>query len=290
MTNVVSIQYPSGGFGHFTHVILSVYGKGFSGNITDYNFGPGGDSHAYPVDLPKYLQAESYSQDFYNSQLSQVTSQYSTVLIDSGIDNDSSNFRKFITPDISIRICYNDWSWPMLAQMFYTRCMAAVKGSQQEISQWIRPDQGKWDNLTEPWVIREKFFLYLRDHSFRHTWRPGDVTLNISVDRFLSYTTLYDSLTNCFEVSNFESFYNNWYQKNHKHFKSYLDAQYVIKNLHNNVDISHINDLWTQAVVYYYIWLQYNVEVPHNDYSDWFTSTDDIVTMLKNQGVIIDPI
>ena len=28
-------------------------------------------------------------------------------------------------------------------------------------------------------------------------------------------------------------------------------------------------------------------EVPHNDYSNWFTNTDDIVTMLTNHGVTV---
>ena len=50
-------------------------------------------------------------------------------------------------------------------------------------------------------------------------------------------------------------------------------------------DLTHITDIWSQAVIYYYIWLKYNVEVPHNDYANWFTNTKEIVTMLRDNGV-----
>lgn len=287
MTKVVSIQYPSGGFGHFTHVILSAFCKNFSGKIINYDFGPGGDSHAYPLMLPKYFKAKDYNQKKYNKQLSLITSEYATVLIDSGIEDDSADFRQFISPDVSIRICYNDWSWPLIAKMFYTRCMAAVENAPQTIDHWIAPDQGKWKNLSEPWAIREKFFLYLRDHSFRYTWRANESMLNIPIETFLSYKTLYHTLSQIFNMSDFDSMYDNWYQTNYQHFKFYLDAQDVIKNLHNSKDISHIQDCFTQALIYYYIWIQYQFEVPHNDYAEWFANTDDIVKMLVDHKVIV---
>jgi hypothetical protein len=52
-------------------------------------------------------------------------------------------------------------------------------------------------------------------------------------------------------------------------------------------DLTHVTDIWTQAVVYYYIWLEFGIEVPHNDYADWFTNTNDIVIMLDKHGVKI---
>ena len=286
MTKVASIQYPCGGFGHFTHVILSSFCKVFEGDFINYDFGQGGDSHAYPLKLPKYYPDARYDQEKFLENLSDLKSEYATVLIDSGAD-DSDHYRKFISSDISIRVCYDDWSWPLIAKMVYTRCMSALENQPQSIDNWIKPDQNMWADLSQPWVIREKFFLYLRDHPHRHDWRANQSTLNIPIESFLTYGTLHESLSTCFELSNFEQFYNSWYKVNCGHFESYLDAQDIIKNLNNNKDISGVSDYYTQSVVYYFIWLMYQFEVPHNDYN-WFTNTSDIATMLRDHGVDID--
>jgi hypothetical protein len=45
-------------------------------------------------------------------------------------------------------------------------------------------------------------------------------------------------------------------------------------------DLTDITDIWTQAVVYYYIWLKYNIEIPHNDFADFFTNTDQIQNII----------
>jgi hypothetical protein len=58
----------------------------------------------------------------------------------------------------------------------------------------------------------------------------------------------------------------------------------------NNVsfDLEHIIDVWNQAVIYYYIWLEFGIEVPHNNYSNWFANTQEIVIMLNKHGVLVD--
>lgn len=288
MTKVVSIQYPSGGFGHFIHVVLSVYSKQFNGQKLEYQFGPGGDSHAYPTQLPKYYLLNDFDVNLYQQQLNNINDEFATILIDSGIDNDSNEFRAVIKSNISIRICYDHWTWPLLAQIFYTRCMAAVTETEQTINQWIVPDQGMWRDQNEPWAIREKFFLYLKDHQYRNSWREDQSTLNIPVDQILSYQTMFAALSSQFELDNFENFYQTWHDANHKHFNFFIQAQHVWKNLQNNIDLTHIDDIFTQAVIYYYIWLEYGIEVPHNDYSNWFTNTQEIVTMLNKHGVLVD--
>ena len=168
MTKVVSIQYPSGGFGHLIHVVLSVYSKQFNGQKLEYQFGPGGDSHAYPTQLPKYYLLNDFDVNLYQQQLNNINDEFATILIDSGIDNDSNEFRAVIKSNISIRICYDHWTWPLLAQIFYTRCMAAVTETEQTINQWIVPDQGMWRDQNEPWAIREKFFLSKKNTYFFH--------------------------------------------------------------------------------------------------------------------------
>lgn len=288
MTKVVSIQYPSGGFGHFIHVILSAYCEKFAGAASDYSFGPGGDSHAYPCLLPKYFNSQ-YNLKAYKNVLSDLQDEFATVLIDSGIDNDSDEYKLIIKPDLTIRICYDDWSWPLLAKMFYTRCMSAISNQKQSIDEWIKPSSDGWSDLNQNWAKREKYFLYLRDHHFRNFWRSDQRnSLNLPVEHILNYKTLHKSLSQIFPVKDFTNFYSSWFQQNQEHFNFYFTALDVIDNLHHDKDISDVTDLFTQAVVYYYIWLRFGFEVPHNDYSNWFTTTKDIVTMLRNHGVDID--
>jgi hypothetical protein len=60
-------------------------------------------------------------------------------------------------------------------------------------------------------------------------------------------------------------------------------AKKIVNQINNNesFDLSSIKDLWTQAVVYYFLWLEFEKEVPHNDYNDFFKDTDQIKQWLK---------
>jgi hypothetical protein len=287
MTKIVSIQYPSGGFGHFVHAILSSYGAGFQGNAVDYKFGPGGNSHAFPLMLPKYYN-KTFNIEKYQKRLDKLTTAFATLLIDSGIDNDSDEYRSLIQPDLTIQISYDDWSWPLLARMFYTRCMSAVRNKKQIIDDWVKPCIEGWNTPDAIWAQREKFFLYLRDHHFRHMWKPKHNSLIIPIEHILNYNSLYNSLNSLVEVSEFKDLYQNWYNTNEQYFNFYNDAKNIIHNVDSDLDIKHITDVFTQSTVYYYIWLKYNFEVPHNDYASWFTNTKDIAKMLNDHGVTVD--
>ena len=74
--------------------------------------------------------------------------------------------------------------------------------------------------------------------------------------------------------------------KKQKIKESQKEPAVKVKNK-KSAELTTITDIWTQSVVYYYIWLEFGVEVPHNDYSDWFTNTDDIVKMLNKLGVTV---
>jgi hypothetical protein len=123
-------------------------------------------------------------------------------------------------------------------------------------------------------------------------WRPDNGCITLPIEKILNYQDLKTTLNQWFEVKEFEEFYKSWYHSNNTHFNFYFDCLDIINCLDTNFskDLRGVTDIWTQAVVYYYIWLKFNIEVPHNDYSNWFTNTSDIVTMLKEQGVDIDSI
>jgi hypothetical protein len=291
MTNVVSIQYPSGGFGHLIHALLSSYSPQFYGKEKNYNFGHGGDSHNYPVFLPKYFEGATFDVGRYSNLLKQYQgqSEFITVLIDSGITNDSEEFLNYVTPAIRLKVHYDDWSWPLAGKLFYTRCMAAVLNKPTELAEFINPDIDKWANGSENWAVREKYFLFLRDHAFRKSWRLRQDEMSLPLTDILKYDKLFKILSTYFTINDFFEFYIAWETKNHHHYAFYYEAIDIWTNIKNKTSYSldNVTDLFTQAVIYYFIWLEFGVEVPHNIYSNWFTNTEEIVGMLNKLGVIV---
>ena len=272
---IYCIWYPSGGFGHYINAIISLFGKNFCRPTNNLIFSNVGDSHHLDLVAPKYFQdPEVYKFDF------NPTLNYS-VLIDNGIDNEGKRFEHFFPENnIVIKIGYNDWSWPIVAKTMIIKALHSSLENEVNIS------SEHW-NTNESWAMREKYFLYLRGHPLRHKWRQ-DTTFFIDVFDVFDSTQLTTKL-NCagIEIEDFESIHLNFLTHNEKYIKPLLQAHDILKNLNQNVDLE-ITDIWTQAIVYYYIWLKYEIEVPHNDYSNWFTSTKDIVTMLAKHGVDID--
>jgi hypothetical protein len=151
---------------------------------------------------------------------------------------------------------------------------------QLDFSLWLTDD---------PWAQREKYFLFLRDHNLRYKWRSDSNSTPITIETILNYENLKSALLlTGIKLNNFENLWNEWLKNNFKYFSPILTAQNIIKKIKNTVseDLTAITDLWAQAVIYYYIWLEFGVEVPHNDFKDFFASTDEIHNWLECEGAI----
>jgi hypothetical protein len=153
-----------------------------------------------------------------------------------------------------------------------------------------------WEEITlddvwtcnDIWAIREKYFLFLRDHALRSAWRVNNNHHHLDISSMLSYNQFKSCLlASGIETDDFQQLWTKWNHANHAYLDPVAVAQQVINDVKNDVksDISHLEDIWTQSVIYYYIWLEFNFEVPHNDYSNWFTNTKEIVIMLNKHGV-----
>ena len=273
---IYCIWYPSGGFGHFVNAIISSYGRDFSKlDNNQLKFSSTGDIHQYILAAPKYLHdPENYQFDFDESK------NY-TVLIDNGINNQNDKFKNVFPHAKVIKICYSDHSWPIVARTMIEKAM------QVNFDLEISIDKECWPDYSQ-WAYREKYFLFLRDHELRSAWKSNHTDINLHVDDLLDYLEFYNKIQQIGEINPFEDDWNNWRVAN----KSYIDpisiANDVMKSIRTrqSLPIDTITDIWTQSVVYSYIWLEYNFEVPHNDYSEWFTNTTDIVRMLKNYNII----
>ena len=269
---IYCVWYPSGGFGHFINAVLTLYGEGFVRPNNQLRFSKTGNSHNLDLVVPKYLH-----EHWPGGIEFQDTKNYS-VLIDNGINNESDQFKSTFPNSTVIKICYTDYSWPVVARTMIEKAMHSTIDEQLPIDSW---------NTNEAWVLREKYFLFLRDHNLRHAWRATDNNA-IPIDKLYNdYDKFFSTLNSVVKIKWCEDLWADWRKANATYIDPVKIATSVIDDIavKRSSDLTCINDLWTQAVVYYYIWLTFGIEVPHNDYANWFTNTNDIVTMLINHGV-----
>jgi hypothetical protein len=275
LPKVCCVWYPAGGFGHFVNSILTLYGHRFvRPTHKQFNFSAGGDSHALELVAPKYYN----DPDDYKFLFDQE-GVYS-VLVDNGNNNETKKFLSYFDNPKVIKICYSDYSWPIIARTMIE------KGMRVGFDQEVMVDSDAWPT-TENWALREKYFLFLRDNHLRAMWREDSTCSNLLIEDLLDYTKFRQQLIE-FGITTepFEELWGNWADANKQYLEPCSIAQRILDN--ENYSLEHVVDVWTQAVVYYYIWLKYNFEVPHNDYANWFTNTTDIAKMLIDHGVTID--
>lgn len=276
-SNIYCVWYPSGGFGHFVSVLLHMHGKNFIKiKKNRVEFGNNGNSHMAQLAAPKYF----CDTDDYDYKFSEKYNY--AVLIDNGITNESDKFKqKFIGAKV-LKICYSEYSWPIISKTMIEKSMVVDFDSQ------IKIDPDKWQ-CTSDWAMREKYFLFLRDHHLQQSWKQDNNCVNLFLDDFLDYFLLYNKLNELTVVSDFECHWQRWKEANNVYLAPVTTAYDILELVkkNQNQDLSHIKDIWTQSVIYYFIWLKYNFEIPHNDYSEWFTNINDIITMLNKHEVKI---
>jgi hypothetical protein len=261
---IYCVWYPSGGFGHFINAVLSLYGKNFVRPQGTLNFSSNGNSHSLDLVVPKYLH-NCWPFEFEFDQHKNYS-----ILVDNGITDENEDFKIKFPKATVIKICYSDQSWPVVARSMIEKAMISDIATQLP----------SWDKVD--WAVREKYFLFLRDHDFRSAWQPKD-DLVVYVDNLFEYTSFYNALESAgIELDNFETTWNHWRSSNDLYINPVQTAQKIISNIKQNInlDLSDINDLWTQAVIYYFIWLEFDVEVPHNDYANFFSDTDQIKKLI----------
>jgi hypothetical protein len=296
---LVSIQYPSGSFGHFTHFVLSNFGKNYVTSSEQVSFESQlgcGNSHFTTSKIEKYYVYDDY-KEYASTQLpldyQKITAnnKFTTAIIDSGITDDSTAFLDFMPGCKYIRICYDDISWPLSANAFYARVWSEVIGKITTATGEITGDMTGWEG-TELWEQREKYFLFLRDHHFRKSWQANSMSdLNLNVMTFLSYDALHSELSKITELENFESLYDEFRRSNAAHINWYLTCLDVRNAIlqKSRISLAHLrDDLLCQATINYFIQVDYNFEIPAYDYRDWFASTDEIFEMFDKHDVRVN--
>jgi hypothetical protein len=262
---IYCVWYPSGGFGHFINAVLTLHGENFVRPVDkELKFSTTGDSHSMSLVAPKYFKDPTkYDFDF------DSTRNYS-VLIDNGINNEGKAFLNVFPDSTTIKLCYSDRAWPVIAKTMIIKAMKSTLIDELEFFEW---------GTTESWAQREKMFLFLRDHQLRNHWKADKNCTNIFIDELIEYSSTKSKLeTSGIILQSFNDLWELYWQNNSKYFNPIILSQQVISDIKNKQKKSllHITDIWTQAVIYYYIWLEFGIEVPHNDYKDFFRDTDQI--------------
>lgn len=272
---IYCVWYPSGGFGHFVNAVLTLYGKNFvRPSKNSLVFSKTGDSHNLDLVVPKYIH------NCWTGGIEFLNDKNYCVLVDNGITDENDNFKASFPQAKVIKICYSTYSWPIVAQTMIEKAMHSSIEEQLPINDW---------GVDEPWARREKYFLFLRDHYLRHAWQESN-DQSLDVYDLLDYDDLFSVLNSFVKIENFLELWLEWRKSNARYIDPVERAKSILSSVvcRQSDDLTDITDLWTQAIVYYYIWVQYKIEVLHNDYADWFTNTKEIVTMLKDHGVKFD--
>jgi hypothetical protein len=199
-----------------------------------------------------------------------------SVLIDLGINSDSCHFMQAFPESKIIKMCYTDTSWPIVAKTMIDKAMKST------IQIELAIDPVAW-NTSNQWAQREKYFLFLRDHSLRWAWKDEPGINCFYIDCLLDYTKLKSAINNAgLQLSEFKDVWSKWYNHNKTYFVPVAKAEQVINKIdcQENIDLTNVTDLWTQAVIYYFIWLKFGKEVPHNDFENFFKDTNQIRTWL----------
>jgi hypothetical protein len=288
--NLLLIHYPSGGYGFYLTRLIN----GFITNVVktpdDFLFDSVGTSHPLP------LVAGSIHFD-QNQTLISVSDQYQFdiarqkyVLIPycTGIQSDdiTALINTFTNAKI-IRLYYNDDTWPLVFQ----NCI--IKAALETLETAVEFDSITFGS-SDDWAKRENFFLLLKNHHYRHMWNECDLPqfLNINVvDLLTDPETCLRSIANFIDGTIVDL---DLLPGRHQQFLDsnlntvrHLEILHIVKNLRLTQNLKHIDHLYQQAVLNFYLQLRYNFEVPPNDYSDWFTNTTDIVKMLEDNNIII---
>jgi hypothetical protein len=264
---IYCVWYPSGGFGHFINAVLTLHGKNFARPKKSLEFSANGNSHQLDLVVPKYLHGE------WPGYAKFIDSKNYCLLVDNGINNESDNFKSAIPDSNVIKICYSDYSWPVVAKTMITKAMNSSIEDQLPVDHW---------SSDAPWVRREKYFLFLRDHTLRNHWRPKDRNA-LYIDDLFEYSQFFYKINSLVEVSPFESLWQQWREANNE----YIDPVEIAKDIVDMVvakkvhQLTYIKDIWTQSVVYYYIWITFGIEVPHNDFDNFFTDTQQIIDLVS---------
>jgi len=286
--NLLLINYPSGGYGYYLTRLINAFITNVVKTPDDFLFDSVGTSHLLPLVAGQFDQtknligvSEEYQHDI--NQQNYILIPYCT-----GIQSDDvTSLTNTFTNAKIIRLYYEDDTWPLVFQNCITK--AALK----TLETGVDFDHAAFGS-SDDWAKRENYFLLLKNHHCRHIWNEyhSSQFLNINIfDLLTSTENCLRSIANfihgtVIDLDTLPTRHQQFLDSNLNTVR-HLEILHIVKNLKLAQNLKHIDHLYQQAVLNFYLQLRYKFEVPTNDYSDWFTNTTDIVKMLEDHNIPI---
>ena len=292
-SNVIFIHYPSGGYGFYLTRLINRYISGIVRVDDTFEFDSLGTSHSLPLvyghvhwNKNRGFDPNSYDPRYHDSIVSG-----NNVLVPycPGINDDRiSETLEFFPQSRLIRLWYDDKTWPLV---FFNTIVKALEGS---VNKDVFFDPTRFGSSSD-WARRENFSLLFENHPLRMAWKAKthDRVHNINILSLLTDTEN--------SLQDIAAFLGQSLQANHMDMQSkhqkflqhnsmtvlHLEILTLLDDLRPNRALHWVPDLFWQAVINFYIKQRFGFEVPCNTYSDWFDNTEQIVIMLKKQGIEI---
>lgn len=279
-TDIILVSYPSGGFGNFIyhalteHAALTVkYSSKFSFSETGNSHGRAHYCNTYYKDPTSYLP--SIINDCYGKIL---------VLCDNGILNDSYHKINTVFPNATIvRLVIDKAARPVIYRTMIEKAL------ESNLSVNAEPHiQTNWSDSNEDYATRENFTLMY--HSWEYGWEynTSQNIVNVPLLELITKPTecitklinkLHDTVIH---PARLQELCNTWLTANNKYFAVFYIWQKLNLALDNGTNYQlTVTDLHDQGYLNYCIESKFNVIIPVYDYKDWFTSSTDIIEMIK---------
>jgi hypothetical protein len=290
--NLLFIHYPSGGYGFYLTRLMNRYLNGVVKVNDKFEFDALGTSHLLPLVYGHLHFNEhknfdlSSSDPIYHDSIHQGN--YVLIPCCPGINDDMmSDTMKDYPNSKFVRLWYDDRTWPLV---FFNAIVKAMKG---DINRDVHFDEKQFGS-SEEWARRENFSLLLDSHCLRQEWKPNthDRVHNVNI-----FSLLIDPASCLSDIANFLEVSTTTPQdlgEKHQDFLQcnpatvlHLKILDTVEHLNREQTLDWVEDLYWQGVINFYVEQKYDVLIPYNTYSNWFTDTAEIVTMAKNQGIKI---
>jgi len=289
--NLLLINYPSGGYGYYFTRLINSFVTNVVQTADLFEFDQLGTSHLLPLvagDIHHEQNRNLYSvNDCYQHDIDQQ--KYILIPYCPGIQNDTTTNLEVNFPNAKIaRLCYYDNTWPLVFQNCITKAVVGTLGTDVEFDD-------KRFGSSENWARRENFDLMFAHHHYRNMWKTHEHVQFLNIDIFDLLTNPQHCLAQVADFINGTTTNLDLLPTRHQQFLNanpntvrHFEILHTVESLKIEKDLTHITNLYQQAVINFYIQTKFNFIIPPNDYADWFTNTKEIVTMLKDHGVDID--
>jgi hypothetical protein len=289
--NLLLIDYPSGGYGYYLARLINSFVTNVVPTADLFEFDQLGTSHLLPLvagDIHHEQNRNLYSvNECYQRDIDQQ--KYILIPYCPGIQNDTTTNLEINFPNAKIvRLCYHDNTWPLI---FQNCIVKAAAGTLETDVEFDSKKFGSGDN----WARRENFSLLFENHHYRNMWKEYDHARFLNIDIFELLTNPHCCLLKVANFINGSIYHSDRLLDKHQQFLdanpntiTHLEILQIINSLTIEQDLMHVEHLYHQAVMNFYIQTKFNFVIPSNDYANWFTNTKEIVTMLTHHGVNID--